>query len=217
MRAMILAAGRGERMGELTSHTPKPLLKVAGQYLIAHAIQQLVQANIRDIVINVSYLGAQIQAALGDGSAYGVHIQYSIEEERLETGGGIVKALPLLGDEPFIVLSADVISHYPLINLPAQPTGLAHLVMVPNPPYHAKGDFALHDGVLQLDGVNKLTFGNISVLRKELFAGCAPEKFPLSKVLKPAIANQQITGELYDGFWQNIGTPGDLQNISEVI
>lgn len=210
MRAMILAAGRGERMGELTLHTPKPLLKVAGQYLIAHAIQQLAQANVRDIVINVSYLGGQIQAALGDGADYGVRIQYSMEDERLETGGGIVKALPLLGEEPFIVLSADVISHYPLNTLPTEPVGLAHLVMVPNPTYHPEGDFALHNGLLQLDGANKLTFGNISVLRKELFAGCAVEKFPLSTLLKPAIANQQISGECYTGFWRNIGTPADI-------
>jgi MurNAc alpha-1-phosphate uridylyltransferase len=211
MRAMILAAGRGVRMGELTLHTPKPLLKVAGKYLIEHAIDQLVKANIKEIIINVSYLGTQIQEALGDGSAYGVAIQYSVEEERLETGGGIVKALPLLGDEPFIVLSSDVVTDYPLDHLPKQPEGLAHLVMVANPPYHPKGDFALVDHHLKLEGEQRLTFGNVSVLRKELFLGFSADVFPLSKALKPAIVNQQVTGEFYDGFWRNVGTQEDLK------
>src|SRR5262245_47836758 len=138
-KAMILAAGRGERMGELTSLQPKPLLRVAGHYLIEYAIANIKRAGISDIVINVSYRADQIKSALGDGKRYGVNIVYSEEKERLETGGGIFQALPLLGNEPFLVYSCDIITNYPLNLLPHQPNGLAHLIMVTNPVYHPHG------------------------------------------------------------------------------
>ena len=138
MRAMIFAAGRGERMRKLTELLPKPLLHVAGHYLIEYAICNLKRAGIREIVINVSYRGEQIKDALGNGERYGVNIVYSEEKERLETGGGIVQALPLLGDEPFVVMSSDIITDFPLQNLLHYSNSLAHLIMVPNPPYHPK-------------------------------------------------------------------------------
>jgi MurNAc alpha-1-phosphate uridylyltransferase len=215
MRAMILAAGRGERMGELTRHTPKPLLRVGEHYLIEYAIFNLHRAGIHEIVINTSYHGDQIKAALGDGHQYGVHLVYSEEKERLETGGGIFQALPLLGDDPFIVLSADVITDYPLANLPTEPDGLAHLVMVNNPPYHPQGDFGLRDHHLHLDSAPKLTFGNIGVYRKALFQDCTPGHFRLASLLTPAIEKQQVTGEHYLGSWFNVGTPDDLRALTQ--
>jgi MurNAc alpha-1-phosphate uridylyltransferase len=147
-KAMILAAGRGQRMGELTANLPKPLLRIGNRYLIEYAIANLKAAGINEIVINISYQAEQIKTALGDGSHYGLKIIYSQEKERLETGGGIFQALPVFGGQPFIVLSADVISDYPLQELPQQPQGLAHLIMVANPPYHPRGDYSLKEGHL---------------------------------------------------------------------
>jgi N-acetyl-alpha-D-muramate 1-phosphate uridylyltransferase len=210
MRGMILAAGRGERMGELTTHTPKPLLKVAGRYLIEYTLANFVSAGITEIVINVAYQAEQIKNALGDGKKYGATIVYSEEVERLETGGGIVQALPLLGDKPFVVMSSDIITCYPLQRLPQEPQGLAHLVMVTNPPYHPAGDFGIRDGWLDMEARPTLTFGNISIFRPAFFAGHAPGHFRLTKLLYPAILAGQITGEHYHGNWQNIGTPTDL-------
>lgn len=217
MRAMILAAGRGERMGELTKHTPKPLLRVANKYLIEYAIDSLVRADIRDIVINVSYHAEQIKQALGDGKRYGVNITYLTETERLETGGGIFNALPYLGTDPFVLLSSDVITDYPLRQLPYNPKGLAHLVMVTNPSYHPKGDFGITNNYLDLNAKPSFTFGNVSILRPELFADCEPGHFRLTKLLIPAIENKQMTGEHYQGFWYNIGTPEDLAEINSIL
>src|SRR5690606_31645972 len=143
MRAMILAAGLGQRMGALTQTCPKPLLKVAGRYLIEYAITTIVDAGIQDIVINTSYLGDMIEKVIGNGTQFGANIVYSHEPERLETGGGIVNALPLLGSAPFLVMSSDIITTSALALLPKQPAALAHLVMVNNPAYHASGDYAL--------------------------------------------------------------------------
>ncbi len=214
MRAMILAAGRGERMGSLTANAPKPLLYVAGKYLIEYAIFSLVKAGIKEIVINVSYQAEQIKTALGDGKRYGVTIFYSEEKERLETGGGIFHALPLLGEEPFIVLSSDIITDYPLHQLPQQPEGLAHLVMVDNPPYHPEGDFGLREGRLVMNVQPTFTFGNISIFRPEFFKNCEPGHFRLTTLLIPAVLANQITGEHYRGAWYNVGTPSDLQEVN---
>ena len=215
-RGMILAAGRGERMGDLTQSVPKPLLPVAGHYLIEYAIAQLKRAGITEIVINLSHLADKIQAALGDGSRYGVTLFYSVEQERLETGGGILNALPLLGAEPFVLLSADVICDYPLAQLPLKTLrGLAHLIVVPNPSYHPRGDFGLEDGYLNLTSTSTYTFGNISVIHPDLFANAKPGHFRLTQLLLPATANQQITGELYTGQWFNIGTQEDLTKVNE--
>lgn len=210
MRGMILAAGRGQRMRHLTDNTPKPLLRVKHQYLIEYAIAALVKAGIHEIVINVSYLGEQIKTALGNGSQYGVNICYSEEPEALETGGGIFQALPLLGEHPFVVLSSDIISEYPLQQLLQRPIKLAHLVLVDNPSYHPRGDFGLQDQCIHIDTEPRFTFGNIGIYRPELFASYSPGRFRLADVLKPAIEKQQVTGEHYVGVWHNVGCPEDL-------
>jgi MurNAc alpha-1-phosphate uridylyltransferase len=214
MRAMILAAGRGERMGALTQATPKPLLKVAGQYLIAYSLYALRRAGIHDVVINVCYHADQIQAALGNGERYGVHIQYSVETTALETGGGILQALPLLGPEPFVVLSSDIISDYDLQSLPAEPPGLAHLVLVDNPLFHPHGDFCLSGRRIYYGKDTTYTFGNIGVYRPELFAHSAPGRFRLGELFKAEILNEQITGEHFSGFWHNVGTPAELDKVA---
>lgn len=215
MRGMILAAGRGERMGMLTADVPKPLLRVNGSYLIEYSLRSLANAGIREIVINISYRGEQIKHALGDGSRYGVHIHYSEEITALETGGGIYQALPLLGSEPFIVLSCDVMTHFPLEKLPFNPVGLAHLVLVDNPVYHPVGDFCLRENQVYYGTGPTFTFGNIGVYRPELFAHSQPGKFRLGDLLREAIQQNKVTGEYYSGVWHNMGTPADLDAINE--
>lgn len=213
---MILAAGRGERMKALTQTLPKPLLKVGDHYLIEYAIKQCQRAHIHEIVINAAYHADKLQAALGDGSRYGVQIEYSIEAERLETGGGIVKALPLLGDQPFVVLSGDIITPYSLSQLPRELSQLAHLVLVPNPDFHPEGDFGLQDGRISRLALPKYTFGNISVLHPDLFKGCDVSHFPLNHLLFPAIEKGEISGELYKGPWYNVGNPSQLASIQSL-
>lgn len=210
MKAMILAAGRGERMRPLTDHTPKPLLRAGAHTLIEYHILGLVQAGIRQLIINHAHLGGQIETALGDGSRYGVEIRYSAEGEALETGGGIFRALPLLGDAPFVVVNGDVWTDYSFARLSA-PAALAHLVLVDNPPHHPAGDFVLlPDGrVSDADGP-RLTFSGIGVYRPELFAACRPGKFPLAPLLRAAMAAGQVSGEHYRGGWVDVGTPERL-------
>lgn len=213
MRAMILAAGRGARMRELTNHIPKPLIKVKDKYLIEYAIANLQQAGIKEVVINISYHGEQIKSTLGNGERYGMKFYYSEEPERLETGGGIFQALSLLGDDPFIVISSDIITDFSLASFPHEPKGLAHLLMVENPSWHAKGDFGLNEDKVCLNVTPTFTFANIGIYRKELFSECTPGYFRLASLLIPAIEKQQITGEKYNGHWYNIGTPEDLTDI----
>ncbi len=215
MKAMILAAGRGERMRPLTDHTPKPLLKAAGRSLIEYHIDHLVAAGITELVINHAHLGDQIEAALGDGSRYGATIRYSPEATALETAGGIFNALPLLGDELFVVVNGDVWSDYPFARLPATIDGLAHLVLVDNPPQHPKGDFALSGGRLFAEGDGKLTFSGISILTPQFFADCAPGAFPLAPLLRQAMARGLVSGEHYHGRWFDIGTPQRLQQLDD--
>lgn len=217
MRAMILAAGRGQRMGHLTSATPKPLLRVHDRYLIEYSIQALVNVGIKDIVINVAYLREQIKSALGDGARYGVRLHYSEEHEALETGGGIFQALPLLGQDPFIVLSCDVITEYPLQKLMQHPQKLAHLVLVDNPDFNPGGDFCLKDNVVLNEGEKRLTFSNVGIYHPDLFAHCQPGKFRLGDVLKKAAAEQQVTGEYYQGVWHNLGTPQQVADLNAVL
>jgi MurNAc alpha-1-phosphate uridylyltransferase len=214
MRGMILAAGRGERMGALTAGTPKPLLRVGDKYLIEYSLYSLIKIGVKEIVINVCYLGEQVKLALGDGSRYGVTLLYSEEKEALETGGGVYQALPLLGAEPFIVLSCDVITDYPLERLPQSPKGLAHLVLVPNPPYHQKGDFCLADEQIYCGKESTLTFSNIGIYRPELFASSQPGKFRLGVLLRDTILQKKVTGESYHGLWYNVGTSDELKKIS---
>ena len=215
MKAMILAAGRGERMRPLTDHSPKPLLPVAGKPLIVHHLEALRAAGISELVINTGHLGERLPATLGDGRTWNVRIAWSPEPpEALETGGGILQALPLLGSEPFLVINGDVWTDYPFAQLPTAPAGLAHLVLVGNPPHHPQGDFALaDDGWVGESGMLRLTFSGISVLRPELFAGCAPRRFPLGPLLRQAMASGAVTGEHYAGIWCDIGTPQRLAEL----
>jgi N-acetyl-alpha-D-muramate 1-phosphate uridylyltransferase len=212
MRGMILAAGRGERMGELTANTPKPLLKLNGLYLIEYSLLSLAKIGVQDVVVNVCYQKEKIIRTLGNGSRYQLNIEYSEEEVALETGGGIVKALPLLGDQPFIVLSSDVVTAYPLQNLPQKPEGLAHLVLVDNPDYHMRGDFCLAGSRIYCGDDQTFTFGNIGVYRPELFDGLSAERFRLGDLLKKEILLENISGEHYQGGWFNIGSPEELSS-----
>ncbi len=216
MKAMILAAGRGERMRPLTDHTPKPLLTIAGKPLIVHHLEALRAAGITELVINTGHLGAQLPAALGDGQRWGVHIVYSPEPpDALETGGGIFQALPLLGPEPFLVVNGDVWTDYPFQRLPSALTGLAHLVLVNNPPHHPQGDFSLapDNGRVGECGTERLTFSGISLLRPALFAACTPGRFPLGPLLRRAMPSGEVSGEHYTGAWRDIGTPQRLAEL----
>jgi MurNAc alpha-1-phosphate uridylyltransferase len=217
MRAMILAAGRGERMGNLTSYTPKALLPVVGRPLIEYSLLSLVKLGIEDIIVNVCYRREQIKSALGDGSRYGVRLHYSEETEALETGGGICRALPLLGTEPFIVLSCDIITDFPLQTLLQHPKQMAHLVLVENPSYHPRGDFSLAGNkIIPANAQQTFTFANIGIYRPELFANCVPGHFRLGDLLKQAVTEGQLTGEFYSGFWHNLGTPQQLLDLNAV-
>jgi MurNAc alpha-1-phosphate uridylyltransferase len=212
-RAMIFAAGRGERMRPLTDVTPKPLLHAGGRMLIERHLDKLAAAGVREVVVNTSHLAAQFPAALGDGSRWGLRIHFSYEGPTpLETGGGIRHALALLGDEPFIGVSADIASDYDYALLPRDPDGLAHLVMVPNPDFHPRGDFCLAHGRLNDDGVGeRLTFGNIGVYRPALVAGETATCFKLLPMYQRAMREGRLAGERYDGWWLNIGTPDQLR------
>ncbi|MFO1401493.1 MAG: nucleotidyltransferase family protein [Steroidobacteraceae bacterium] len=204
---MILAAGRGERLRPLTLATPKPLLEVRGRPLIAWHLAALARAGVREVVINLSWLGAQIRAALGDGAAHGVAIRYSEEgPEPLETGGGIFRALPLLGPAPFLLVNGDVFTDFDLARLRAAPGSLGHLVLVPNPPQHPRGDFALAGDRIREQGEPRYTYAGIAVLHPELFAGCSDGRFPLLPLLRRAIALDRLHGELYAGSWTDVGT-----------
>jgi MurNAc alpha-1-phosphate uridylyltransferase len=218
MKAMILAAGRGERMRPLTDDTPKPLLRIGGQTLIEHHIHALAQAGFTELVINHAHLGEQIVAALGDGNAYGVEIRYSAETPAaLETGGGIFNALPLLGEAPFLVLNADIWTDFPLAELPRQIEGLAHLVLVDNPEHHAQGDFSLSAGQVSQRGPAMLTFGGIGVYSPELFSACTAGAFPLAPLLRQAMDENRVSGEHYQGSWFDIGTPERLEAVNRVV
>ena len=217
-KAMIFAAGRGERMRPLTDATPKPLLGVRGRMLIEHHLEKLAAIGVREVVVNISHLAPQFPLALGDGSRWNLAIHYSDEgPQPLETGGGILRALPLLGDAPFIVVSADIVSDFDYARLPAEPDGLAHLVMVPNPDFHPRGDFHLDGSRLCEDGKgDRLTFGNIGVYRPELVAGATSTRFKLLPMFQRAMRADRLTGERHDGFWRNLGTPAQLAELEAI-
>lgn len=215
---MILAAGRGQRMRPLTDNLPKPLLKVAGKMLIEYHLEKLKAAQITDVIINHAWLGDKIEQALGNGSRYGLTLQYSYEVEALETAGGIINALPLLGSEPFIVINGDIFCDYALSNLPSSPAKLAHLVLVNNPSHHPEGDFVLtNSGTVEQIGANKLTFSGIGVYQPDLFKGHASGKLGLGTVLRMAMEQKQVTGESYQGIWRDIGTPERLNELESYI
>lgn len=214
MKAMILAAGRGERMRPLTDTTPKPLLEVGGKALLDYHLVALKQAGIQDVIINHAWLGEQIESYVGKGEQYGLRVEYSPEvPEALETAGGIIQALPWLGAEPFIVINGDIWCDYPLQQLPQSPVGLAHLVMVDNPQHNPQGDFCLTDDWLQPEGETKLTYSGIGVYHPDLFAGLEPGKRPLAPLLKNAMVSKQVSGEYYQGRWYDIGTPERLTEL----
>ena len=218
MKAMILAAGRGERMRPLTDTTPKSLLRIGGQTLIERHVHALARAGITELVINHDHLGEQIVKALGNGNVYGVDIRYSPETGRaLETGGGIFNALSLLGRDPFLVMNGDIWTDFTFERLPEQPDGLAHLIMVDNPEHHPDGDFSLSSGLLSQSGPALLTFSGIGVYRPELFSECTAGAFPLAPLLRRAMDAGQVSGEHYTGSWFDIGTPERLDAINRVV
>lgn len=236
MKAMILSAGLGKRMQPLTLHTPKPLLCVGGKPLIVHHLERLRAAGCVDIVINLAHLGEQIANALGSGERYGVRIRYSRESEALETAGGIIQALPLLGDEPFWVVNGDVWCDRPFTPLCLNATCLANLLLVPNPEHHLQGDFVL-DGNQSLSGcpdtfllrdknqsenadaltLPTFTFSGISVLHPDLFRDYTPGRRALGPVLRDAMQQQRVAGSLYLGSWLDVGTPERLAELDALL
>jgi N-acetyl-alpha-D-muramate 1-phosphate uridylyltransferase len=223
MIVMLLAAGRGERMRPLTDHTPKPLLEAGGKPLIVWHIERLARAGMTELVINHAHLGQQLEAALGDGSRFGVSIQYSAEKTALETAGGIANALHLLGDLPFAVINADIYCEYDFTQLPiraailAQSGELAHLVLVNNPLQHPNGDFGLH-GVRVTEAMPKLTFSGIGIYKPQLFRHIARGAIaPLAPLLRAQIALGKVSGEHYSGRWVDVGTPQRLQQLDNTL
>jgi N-acetyl-alpha-D-muramate 1-phosphate uridylyltransferase len=209
---MILAAGRGERMRPLTDTMPKPMLEAGGKSLLQYHVERLAAAGVRDIVINLAWQGAKLRAAIGDGAQFGVRIRYSDEGDfALETGGGICNALPLLGDEPFIVVSGDIWTSFPFGTLHLALDDVAHFVVVPNPDFHAKGDFGL-EGTRMTTG-SKYTYANIGVFTAQFFAGRKPERFALAPLMLDWIRQGRVSGELYKGPWHNVGTPAQLASL----
>lgn len=216
--AMVLAAGFGERMRPLTLTNPKPLLAVGGRALIDWHLIALARAGVRDVVINLSWLGEQIRAHVGDGSRFDLRVVYSEEGAvPLEAGGGIFKALPLLGDEPFLVVNGDVWTDFDFSRLRPLPADCdAQLVMVPNPPQHPRGDFFLRDSQVVLEETaHRRTYAGMGVYRPVLFAGCAAGRFPLLPLLQRAAAAGRLAAQRYDGLWFDIGTPQRLQELDQ--
>lgn len=213
MKAIILAAGRGKRMMPLSKNTPKPLIKVKEKPLIEHAISSLKQAGINNIVINISYLGEQIQAHLGDGKQLGVNIQYSIEKSALETAGGIIQALTLLGDKPFIAINSDLLCDFDLSTLVLPANSLAHLILINNPKHNLTGDFSLIGNRITFPKNQTYTFSGIGLYHPDFFQSHLQNKnkLSLSVLFKESINNAKLTGEHYSGYWLDIGTPERLK------
>ena len=221
--ALILAAGRGERMRPLTDDAPKPLLRAGGKRLIEWQIEALASAGVSQIVINTAHLPGQFEAALGDGRGYGVALRYSREGEHaddaLESRGGVVRALPLLGDAPFIVTSGDIVTDFPYRRLAAASASLlqgaadAHLVLVDNPPFHLRGDMGLADQHIDPDATQRLTYANIGIFAPRLFAEVSAQRAPLFPWLYAAARAGRVSGERYEGRWWNAGTPQELAQI----
>ena len=215
MKAMILAAGRGERMRPLTNTIPKPLLKINGKPLIQYSIEKLVSAGFKEIVINVAYLASQIIETLGDGHQFGANIVYSDEgEQGLETAGGIINALPLLGQQPFIVINSDIVCEFPLEKLRSQRLKFAHLVLVDNPDFNLKGDFSLAvNGKLSTADYNRHTFTGIGLYHPKLFENYSTDKLKLGPILKAEADAGEVSGEKFKGLWMDIGTPQRLRTL----
>lgn len=211
---MILAAGRGQRLSPLTDNCPKPLIKVRGKALIEYHLEALRAIGIKQVVINISYLKDHLQKALGNGKKWDLQIDYSIEDPVLETGGGILKALPLLGTDPFIVMSSDIWTDFPLEQLKNKimiEDHLAHLILVNNPEHNQAGDFGLKGN--RAVNTKEYTYGNMGLYKPELFKNCTPGVFPLAPLLRSAISKGLVTGEHYPGIWSDIGTVERLKQV----
>ena len=216
--ALIFAAGLGERMRPLTDATPKPLLDVRGKPLIVWHLEKLARAGVRDVVINTSHLAAQFPAKLGDGAAWNLRIRYSFEgAEPLDSGGGMFRALPFLGHEPFLAVNGDIFTDFDFSTLPQNPLGVAHLVMVANPPQHPNGDFLLREDRLFDELSPRLTFAGIGVYRPSLLDGQSDGKFSIVPILRAAMRRGEITGEHYRGVWNDVGTPERLAELNSVL
>jgi N-acetyl-alpha-D-muramate 1-phosphate uridylyltransferase len=211
VRAMVLAAGRGERMRPITDTLPKPLVSVAGKPLIAYHLERLARAEIREVVINLSWLGERIRAALGDGRRYGLSISYSEEGPvPLETGGGIFKALDLLGPEPFLVVNGDTWSDIDYGHLALEDSAFGRIVLVPNPTHNSRGDFGIEGDIVVEREADRFTYSGVGVYRPEFFDGCSPGRFPMLPLLRRAIAARALRGQLHHGQWCDVGTPERL-------
>jgi N-acetyl-alpha-D-muramate 1-phosphate uridylyltransferase len=211
MKAMLLAAGRGERMRPITDALPKPLVPVAGKPLIEWHLGALARAGFREVVVNTSWLAPQLHAALGDGSAWGVSISWSDEGPvPLETGGGIFRAVPLLGPGPFLVVNADIWTDIDFAALSLEDGAHAHLVLVPNPPHNVRGDFGLDGDLVVSRDTDRFTYSGVGMFRREFFDGASGERFPLLPLLNRAIAARHVRGELHRGAWSDVGTPERL-------
>jgi MurNAc alpha-1-phosphate uridylyltransferase len=226
MKALIFAAGLGERMRPLTNHTPKPLLVAGGKPLIAWHLEKLAAIGVRDVVINTSWLAEQFPATLGDGERWGLRLHYAYEGPTpLETGGGMWNALPLLGDEPFLLVNGDIWTDYDFTRLPREPAGLAHLVMVDRPEHATHGDFALDaEGYVRADGATRLTYAGLGVYRPQLLDGWkdiagdidtsdGKPRFRLAPILKAHMPFNRISGEYHGGRWTDVGTPERLAGL----
>jgi MurNAc alpha-1-phosphate uridylyltransferase len=214
MKAMLLAAGRGERMRPITDSTPKPLVPVGGRPLVAWHLAALARAGIREVVINLSWLGAQVRATLGDGRDYGVSITYSEEGPvPLETGGGIFRAVPLLGPGPFLVVNADIWTDIDFAALALEAHAHARLLLIPNPPHHPRGDFGLEGDLVVSRDSDRYTYSGVGLYRPEFFGGCSPGRFPLLPVLNRAIARALVRGQVHRGEWCDVGTAERLASL----
>lgn len=214
MRAMILAAGRGERLRPLTDRIPKPLVEVGGKPLISWHLEKLANAGFREVVINLSHLAEQIQSAIGDGSRFGLNVSWSLEPDgALETGGGITKALDMLGPGPFAVINGDIFSDFVYARLRATKCDLAHLVLVPNPAFNQDGDFALDGARIQNSGEKMGTFSGMAVYHPRFFQGCDAVPFSVVPLLRAAADTQIVTGEWHRGTWSDVGTLERLEAV----
>lgn len=212
MRAMILAAGRGERLRPLTDETPKSLVEVGGRSLLERHLDHVKAAGIDTVVINLGWLGDRLVERVGSGRRYGLEVIYSQEGDNiLETGGGIFKALPTLGDGPFVVINADIFTDMPVPEVTLADDQLGHLVMVPSPEYRAGGDFDIEEGLIRNSSEQSLTFSGVAIYRPQLFDGCKPGRFPLAPLLRAAAEDGRLSGSLYEGQWADIGTPERLE------
>ena len=214
MKAMVLAAGRGERMRPITDTLPKPLVRVAGKPLIGYHLERLAAAGVREVVVNLSWLGDRIRAALGDGREYSLSISYSEEGPLpLETGGGIFKALPLLGPGPFLVVNGDTWSDIDYARLALEDGANGRIVLVPNPTHNSRGDFGVEGDVVVDREIDRFTYSGVGVYRPEFFDGCSSGRFPMLPLLKRAIAARLLRGEVHRSEWCDVGTPERLATL----